>query len=52
MSPVYDADKYDASQFQKAHNNKTKNGAFTVNSTNKQLAKYPEYLPTWDPNQK
>lgn len=52
MTRVYDADKFDASQFQKSHNHKTENGAYTVNSTNKQLTKYPQYLPVWDPNQK
>ncbi|EGW33862.1 uncharacterized protein SPAPADRAFT_148020 [Spathaspora passalidarum NRRL Y-27907] len=51
MAPVA-VDKYDASQFQTAHNSKTKNGAFTVSEKNQHLSKYPEYLPTWNPSQK
>ncbi|KAF6042227.1 Taurine catabolism dioxygenase TauD, TfdA family protein [Candida parapsilosis] len=45
-------DKYDASQFQSAHQGKTKKGSFTVSEENKKQALYPEYLPTWNPNQK
>ncbi|EMG48123.1 Alpha-ketoglutarate-dependent sulfonate dioxygenase, putative [Candida maltosa Xu316] len=52
MSPVADADKYDASQFQSSHVGKTTSGSFTVSDYNKSLALYPEYLPTWNPNQK
>ncbi|CAI5756134.1 unnamed protein product [Candida verbasci] len=52
MAPVQVQDKYDASQFQTAHGGKTKRGSFTVNSENQTRAKYPEYLPTWNPNDK
>lgn len=52
MAPVADTTKYDASQFQKAHVGKTSKGSFTVSDHNKSLALYPEFLPTWNPNQK
>ncbi|KAI5957165.1 hypothetical protein KGF54_000093 [Candida jiufengensis] len=55
MAPVpiqIDDEKYDASQFQSAHHGKTRNGSFTVSKENATLAKYPEYLPTWNPLQK
>ena len=52
MAPVSDTDKYDASQFQKSHVGRTKSGSYTVSNQNLKLALYPEYLPTWNPNQK
>ncbi|KAI5962671.1 uncharacterized protein KGF55_003747 [Candida pseudojiufengensis] len=55
MAPVpiqLDDEKYDASQFQSAHQGKTRNGSITVSEENQSLALYPEYLPTWNPLQK
>lgn len=52
MAPVAVTDKYDASQFQKSHVGQTKSGSYTVSDHNRKLALYPEYLPTWNPNQK
>ncbi|KAK6203068.1 taurine catabolism dioxygenase [Scheffersomyces amazonensis] len=52
MSPVPAATRYDPSQFNPEHNSKTESGAFTISKENRQQAKYPEFLPTWNPNQK
>lgn len=50
MSPV--AAIYDPSQYNAEHNAVNKNGALTVNKANQEVAKFPDFLPTWNPNQK
>lgn len=46
------ASRYDPSQFNKNHTAKTKQGALTVSEENRRQTVWPEYLPTWNPNQK
>ncbi|KAK6463409.1 taurine catabolism dioxygenase [Scheffersomyces coipomensis] len=52
MAPVPAATRYDPSQFNPEHNSRTESGAFTISKENKQQSKNPDFLPTWDPNQK
>lgn len=43
---------YDPSQYNAEHNGRTVDGSLTVNKQNLSILKYPEFLPTWNPNQK
>ncbi|KAK6453746.1 taurine catabolism dioxygenase [Scheffersomyces xylosifermentans] len=52
MAPVAAATRYDPSQFNKEHNAITESGAFTISKQNSQKAKFPDFLPTWNPDQK
>lgn len=50
MAPT--ATLYDPSQYNEEHNSRTATGALTVNQQNQQVAKFPDFLPTWNPHQK
>lgn len=52
MAPVAAATRYDPSQFNPEHNATTESGSYTISKDNRAIAKFPDFVPTWNPNQK